>query len=92
MPQLLRDCKSCVIDRSLLTPHRTSALEAFGSGLQWSIGWVFAVAFGSGDGVRLIVLRSVGGVARVKLYKGTAMIAGRKSEHSLYRHELATYE
>ena len=28
----------------------------------------------------------------MKLYKGHAMIVGRKSEHSLYRHELATYE
>ncbi|MDX2036128.1 MAG: argininosuccinate synthase [Isosphaeraceae bacterium] len=34
----------------------------------------------------------VSGVARIKLYKGHAMIVGRKSEHSLYRHELATYE
>jgi argininosuccinate synthase len=34
----------------------------------------------------------VAGTARVKLYKGHAMIVGRKSEHSLYRHELATYE
>jgi len=32
------------------------------------------------------------GVARVKLYKGHVMIVGRRSEHSLYRHELATYE
>ena len=34
----------------------------------------------------------VSGTARVKLFKGHAAIAGRKSEHSLYRHELATYE
>ncbi len=34
----------------------------------------------------------VSGVARIKLFKGQAMIVGRKSEHSLYRHELATYE
>jgi argininosuccinate synthase len=34
----------------------------------------------------------VSGTARVKLFKGHAMIVGRKSEHSLYRHELATYE
>ncbi len=34
----------------------------------------------------------VSGVARVKLFKGHAAIVGRKSEHSLYRHELATYE
>jgi argininosuccinate synthase len=34
----------------------------------------------------------VSGVARVKLFKGRAMIVGRKSENSLYRHELATYE
>ena len=34
----------------------------------------------------------VSGTARLKLFKGHAMIVGRKSEHSLYRHELATYE
>ena len=34
----------------------------------------------------------VSGVARVKLYKGHAAISGRKSDFSLYRHELATYE
>jgi hypothetical protein len=38
---------------------------AFGLGLEWSIRRVLAVAFGSGYGVRLIVLRSVRGVARV---------------------------
>ncbi len=34
----------------------------------------------------------VSGTARIELYKGHAMIVGRKSEVSLYRHELATYE
>ena len=34
----------------------------------------------------------VSGIARVKLFKGHAAISGRKSEHSLYRHELATYD
>lgn len=34
----------------------------------------------------------VAGTARVQLYKGHAHIVGRKSEHSLYRHELATYD
>ncbi len=34
----------------------------------------------------------VSGTARVRLYKGHCMISGRKSDHSLYRHELATYE
>ena len=34
----------------------------------------------------------VSGTARIKLFKGHAQIVGRKSEHSLYRHELATYE
>jgi argininosuccinate synthase len=34
----------------------------------------------------------VTGTVRIKLYKGHAQVAGRKSEHSLYRHELATYE
>lgn len=34
----------------------------------------------------------VSGVARVKLFKGSCQIVGRKSDVSLYRHELATYE
>ena len=34
----------------------------------------------------------VSGEARIRLFKGSAMIVGRRSEHSLYRHELATYE
>jgi hypothetical protein len=40
-------------------------LEAFRSRLKWSIGRCFAVSFRSSYGVRLIVFRSVGRVARV---------------------------
>lgn len=36
--------------------------------------------------------RAVNGTARVKLYKGTAMIAGRKSPNSLYDANVATFE
>jgi argininosuccinate synthase len=36
--------------------------------------------------------RNVTGVARLKLYKGSIAIAGRKSPLSLYRHDLATFE
>jgi argininosuccinate synthase len=36
--------------------------------------------------------RYVGGVVRVKLFKGKATVVGRKSEHSLYSKKLATYE
>jgi argininosuccinate synthase len=36
--------------------------------------------------------RFVSGVARVKLFKGKATVVGRKSEHSLYSKQLATYE
>jgi argininosuccinate synthase len=32
------------------------------------------------------------GVVRLKLYKGRCWVVGRKSEYSLYRYELATYE
>lgn len=35
---------------------------------------------------------AVTGVARLKLYKGSVMVIGRKSEHSLYSPELATFE
>jgi argininosuccinate synthase len=36
--------------------------------------------------------RFVTGQVRVKLYKGKATVVGRKSEHSLYSRQLATYE
>jgi argininosuccinate synthase len=36
--------------------------------------------------------RFVGGLVRVKLYKGKATVVGRKSDHSLYSKKLATYE
>ncbi|MBI3606647.1 MAG: argininosuccinate synthase [Nitrospirae bacterium] len=36
--------------------------------------------------------QNVTGVARLKLYKGSITIAGRKSSMSLYRHDLATFE
>lgn len=34
----------------------------------------------------------VSGVVRMRLYKGGMIVVGRKSPHSLYRYELATYE
>ncbi|MFO0945887.1 MAG: argininosuccinate synthase, partial [Planctomycetota bacterium] len=36
--------------------------------------------------------RYVTGETRVKLYKGSLSVEGRRSEHSLYRKDLATYE
>jgi len=36
--------------------------------------------------------RGVTGEARIKLYKGNAMVAGRRSENSLYRTDYATFE
>jgi argininosuccinate synthase len=36
--------------------------------------------------------RTVTGTTRLKLYKGNVMIAGRKSPHSLYRPDIATFE
>jgi argininosuccinate synthase len=36
--------------------------------------------------------RFVSGLARVKLFKGKATVVGRRSEHSLYSKQLATYE
>lgn len=36
--------------------------------------------------------RFVGGLARVKLFKGKATVVGRQSEHSLYSKKLATYD
>jgi argininosuccinate synthase len=36
--------------------------------------------------------KNVNGIARVKLYKGTATLTGRKSENSLYNSELAGFD
>ena len=36
--------------------------------------------------------KNVTGTARVKLYKGTCSVAGRKSPYSLYREDIATFE
>lgn len=36
--------------------------------------------------------RLVSGTARLKLYKGNVIVAGRKSAHSLYRPDMATFE
>jgi len=36
--------------------------------------------------------RFVTGTVRVKLQKGSSTVVGRKSPHSLYRHDLATYD
>lgn len=36
--------------------------------------------------------RYVSGIVRLKLLKGNYSVVGRKSPHSLYRHELATYD
>ncbi|OEH87034.1 argininosuccinate synthase [Desulfuribacillus stibiiarsenatis] len=43
------------------------------------------------DGFIKASQKTVTGTARVKLHKGTAFTVGRKSEQSLYNHELATY-
>jgi argininosuccinate synthase len=34
----------------------------------------------------------VSGTVRLKLYKGNVTVAGRKSPHSLYRPDVATFE
>jgi argininosuccinate synthase len=36
--------------------------------------------------------RGVSGIARIKLFKGSAAVAGRRSEKSLYRSDYATFE
>jgi argininosuccinate synthase len=36
--------------------------------------------------------QAVTGTARIKLFKGSATVSGRKSPHSLYRPDIATFE
>jgi hypothetical protein len=50
---------------ALLASTGRSPLEAFGSGLEWSIGRVLAVTFRGGYGVELVVFRGVGRVTWV---------------------------
>ncbi|MCB9451646.1 MAG: argininosuccinate synthase [Anaerolineaceae bacterium] len=38
-----------------------------------------------------VTQRTVSGVVRIKLYKGNAIIAGRKSDYSLYREDFASF-
>jgi argininosuccinate synthase len=35
---------------------------------------------------------NVSGIVRIELYKGNCIVLGRKSDHSLYRHDFATFE
>ena len=44
------------------------------------------------DAYVLSTQRHVNGTVRVRLYKGSATVAGRESAESLYRHDLATYD
>jgi len=44
------------------------------------------------DGFVKRTQRTIFGTVRVKLHKGTCTVVGRRSPHSLYRKELATYE
>lgn len=36
--------------------------------------------------------KNISGLVRMKLYKGNALVVGRKSDNSLYQHKLATYD
>ena len=49
----------------LFGSKKRGALEAFGSGCERNVRRVFVIALGCGYGVRLVVLWSVQGVARV---------------------------
>jgi len=44
------------------------------------------------DGFVKVIKEKVTGISRVKLFKGSCEIVGRKSEHSLYDFNLATYD
>jgi argininosuccinate synthase len=44
------------------------------------------------DGFIKTSQKTVSGTARVKLHKGSSFVVGRKSDKSLYNHELATYK
>ncbi|MGE5280680.1 MAG: argininosuccinate synthase, partial [Deltaproteobacteria bacterium] len=83
-----RDLESLVLDREVL--HYKQNLEGLYAQLVYYGQWYTAQKAAIDAFVRE-TQKKVTGTVRLKLYKGSCFVVGRRSPNSLYREELATY-
>ncbi|MGI0078499.1 MAG: argininosuccinate synthase [Nitrososphaerales archaeon] len=82
------------LEKLVLTRHELSfksKVEEEWSWLVYSGLWLEPLRFALDAFIESTQSR-VSGTVRVKFYKGSMQIVGRKSENSLYRHKLSTYD
>jgi len=84
-----RDIESLCLDRELA--HFKRVLEIKYSELVYYGLW-YSPLRRALDAFVEVTQETVAGVVRMKLHKGNCIAAGRKSPHSLYRYDLATYD
>jgi len=83
-----RDLESLVLDRELL--HYKQSREALYAQMVYNGLW-FTPLKASIDAFIKATQKKVTGTVRLRLYKGSCTVIGRKSPRSLYKEELATY-
>ena len=83
-----RELESLTLDKATL--HYKDILAGKYAELVYNGQWFTPLRYAMDAFIDSIQTR-VTGTVRLKLYKGNAIIAGRKSPHSLYREDLATF-
>ena len=82
------DLESITLDRDTL--HHTAYIAPRYAELIYYGQWYSSLRMAF-DGFLDVAQRTVTGTVRVKLFKGTASVAGRASPHALYQRDLATF-
>jgi len=83
-----RELESLTLDKATL--HYKDILAGKYAELVYNGQWFTQLRYAMDAFIDTIQTRVTGAV-RLKLYKGNVIIAGRKSPHSLYREDLATF-
>ncbi|HXF83622.1 MAG TPA: argininosuccinate synthase [bacterium] len=83
-----RDLESITLDRD--TQHYAALIAPRYAELVYYGQW-FTPLRHAFDGFVAAAQRTVTGTVRMKLFKGSCLAVGRRSPHSLYRHDLATF-
>jgi argininosuccinate synthase len=83
-----RDLESITLDRD--TQHYAALIAPRYAELVYYGQW-FTPLRQAFDGFVAAAQRTVTGTVRMKLFKGSCLAVGRRSPHSLYRHDLATF-
>jgi len=83
-----RELESLTLDRPTL--HHKDLLAGKYAELVYNGQWFTPLRYAMDAFIDAVQAR-VNGTVRLKLYKGNVMTAGRKSAHSLYREDLATF-